>query len=60
MDKEEKGVDIMSTMKPIQATPELSGKDALKILKQTHVVPTEKAIKKNTRLRNVLNNIRKA
>ena len=61
MCKETKGkeVDIMSTMKPIQATPELSGKDAVKLLNQANTVPTEKAMKKNAMLRSVLANVRK-
>lgn len=50
----------MSTMKPIQATPELSGKDAVKLLCQANSAPTERAIKKNDMLRSVLTNIRKA
>lgn len=53
-------VDIMSTMKPIQATPELSGKDAVKLLSQTNTTPTERAIKKNNMLRGVLTSVRKA
>lgn len=46
--KEQKGkeVDIMATIKPIQATPELSGKDAINLLLQTNTRPTEKAMKK--------------
>ena len=55
-----KEVDIMSTMKLIQATPELSGKDAVKLLCQANSAPTERAIKKNDMLRSVLTNIRKA
>ena len=51
--------DIMSTMKPIQATPELSGKDAVRLLSQANTTPTERAIKKNDMLRSVLTNIRK-
>lgn len=50
----------MSTMKPIQATPELSGRDAVELLKQSNIPPTLKAIKKNSMLHNVLTNIRKA
>lgn len=62
MDREKKGkeVDVMSTMKPIQATPELSGEDALKLLNQSNILPKEKALKKNNMLRSVLTNIRKA
>lgn len=61
MQQEKKGkeVDIMSTMKPIQATPELHGKDAIRLLNQVNVTPTEKAMKKNTMLRSILDNIRK-
>ncbi len=61
MDKEKKGkeVDVMATIKPIQATPELSGKDAEKILLQVNNKPTDKAMKKNDLLRGVLTNIRK-
>lgn len=50
----------MSTMKPIQATPELSGKDAMKLLEQTNVAPTQKSMKKNSMLHSVLANVRKA
>lgn len=62
MSKEKKGkeVDIMSTIKPIQATPELSGKDAVKLLLQANEKSTEKAMEKNNMLCNVLTNIRKA
>lgn len=60
IEKKGKEVDIMSTIKPIQATPELSGKDAVKLLLQANTKPTEQAMKKNTMLRNVLTDIRKA
>jgi hypothetical protein len=50
----------MSTMKPIQPTPELSGRDAEKLLKQTNVAPTQSATKKNQMLHGVLTNIRKS
>lgn len=61
MYKEKKGkeVDIMATIKPIQATPELSGKDAANLLIQVNSKPTEKAMKKNDLLRDVLANVRK-
>ena len=57
--KRGKEVDIMSTMKPIQATPELSGEDAVELLRQSSVTPTEKSLKKNTVLRSALTNIRR-
>ncbi len=61
MGKEKKGkeVDVMATIKPIQATPELSGKDAANLLIQVNSKPTDKAMKKNDLLRGVLANIRK-
>ena len=54
-----KEVDVMATIKPIQATPELSGKDAANLLIQVNSTPTDKAMKKNDLLRSVLVNIRK-
>lgn len=61
MGKEKKGkeVDVMATIKPIQATPELSGKDAVNLLIQVNSKPTDKAMKKNDLLRGILANIRK-
>ena len=54
-----KEVDVMATIKPIQATPELSGKDAVKLLLQVDTKPTDKAMKKNDLLRGILANVRK-
>ena len=45
-DKNEREVDTMAIMKPIQATPELSGRDAVKLLSQTNMKPTAQAMKK--------------
>lgn len=59
-EKKGKEVDIMSTIKPIQATPELSGKDAVNLLLQANSNPTKKALKKNDMLRSVLTSIRKS
>lgn len=59
-EKEEREVDIMATMKPIQATPELSGKDAAKLMEQANTNPTKQAMHKNNMLRNVLLDIQKA
>lgn len=58
-DKKGKEVDVMATIKPIQATPELSGKDAVNLLIQVNSKPTDKAMKRNDLLRDVLANIRK-
>lgn len=58
-DKDEREVDTMAIMKPIQATPELSGRDAIKLLSQTNRKPTVQAMKKNNMLHGVLANIRK-
>lgn len=54
-----KKVDIMSTIKPIQATPELKGKDAVAVLLQVNKKPTQEAMKRNQMLSSVLANIRK-
>lgn len=40
----------MSQMKPIQATPELKGEDAMKALKQAYKSPTPEAIELNEML----------
>jgi hypothetical protein len=56
---EKKEGDIMSTIKPIQATPVLSGNDALNLMKQVLKKPSESAIKKNNMLLNILHNIKK-
>ena len=58
-DKSEREVDAMSIMKPIQATPELSGVDFAKLLNQTKSKPTAQAMKKNNMLHGVHSNIRK-
>ena len=52
-------VGIMSTVKPIQATPVLRGKDAENIILQANMKPSKKALEKNRMLHNVLTNIRK-
>lgn len=52
-----KDVDIMSKIKPIQATPELSGKDAEEILAQVNKKPSKKTIKRNIILSNILSDI---
>lgn len=49
----------MATIKPIQATPELSSKDAVNLLMRANTKPTDKAMKKNNLLRGVLVNVRK-
>lgn len=55
-----KEVDGMSTIKPIQATPEVTGKDAVGLLKQVNAVPTKKAMDKNKTLRSILVKVTKA
>jgi len=57
--KKGKEVDSMSTMKPIEATPTLRGRDAISVLAQSSRQPNENAIKKNNMLHSVLSNIRK-
>ena len=55
-----KEVDIMTTMKPIQATPKFSGKDAIRLMKQANTAPTKQAMQKNKMLCSVLMDIQKA
>ena len=57
-DKKGKEVDIMIRIKPIQATPELSGQDAMNLISQIKP-PTKEAQKKNNLLSNILTSIRK-
>lgn len=57
--KEERRTGIMATIKPIQATPTLSGRDARELIIQTNTVPTEESIKRNELLCDVLKSIRK-
>lgn len=52
-------VDIMSTIKPIQATPVLSGDDAINLMQQVFKKPSNAVIRKNEMLKNVLNNIKR-
>lgn len=46
-------------MKPIQGTPELSGADAIKLLKQVNTKPTQEAIAHNKKLQSILKQILK-
>ena len=52
--------DNMATMKPVPATPELSGKDAVRLMKQANILPTKEAMQKNKMLVGVLTDIQKA
>lgn len=51
-------VRIMSTMKPIQSTPTLSGKDAEAVIRQVNKKPTAEAMRRNQMLSRILANIR--
>lgn len=57
-EKTERGNDIMTKFKPIQATPELSGEDALNFINQAFKQPSQNEIDKNKKLVCVLNKIR--
>ena len=48
----------MSTMKPIQSTPTLSGKDAEAVIRQVNKKPTAEAMRRNQMLSRILANIR--
>lgn len=50
---------MSNSMKPIQATPKLRGKDAEKLFHQVNVAPIEKALEKNKELLRILNKISK-
>ena len=43
-EKNERGVEDMSTMKPIQGTPELSGEDAERLIRDVNRKPTKEAL----------------
>lgn len=60
MHRKQKGKkeDIMTRIKPIQATPALSGQDAVNLISQIKP-PTKEAQKKNNLLSNILTSIRK-
>ena len=50
-DKQTKEDDEMSAyVKPIQATPTLSGKDAMQIIKQVVTAPSPESIEKNKKM----------
>lgn len=49
----------MSTMKSIQATPTLSGKDAETVIRQTNTMSTKESMARNQMLSRVLANIRR-
>lgn len=50
-DKKIKEDDTMSTyVKPIQATPTLSGNDAVCVIKQALKVPSQEAVERNKRM----------
>lgn len=58
--KKEKDDDVMSVyIKPIQATPTLSGEDAISIIKQSLTPPTPEAIKKNRKMLEIRKRIEK-
>ena len=42
--------EMSAYVKPIQATPTLSGKDAVSILKQGAIAPSPESIEKNKKL----------
>lgn len=55
---DERGVDnMLATIKPIQATPELNGEDAKRLIKEVNRKPSKEAIEKNKMLLNILEQI---
>ena len=57
--KDEREVDTMSGIKPIQATPELSGIDAERLIADVNRKPTKEAIERNKRLQVILRKVKK-
>lgn len=49
----------MTNIKPIAATPTLSGKDAEAVIRQTNTLPTKEAMIRNQMLSQVLKDIRR-
>lgn len=48
--KEKEDDDMSAYVKPIQATPTLTGNDAMNILKQVFVAPSPESIEKNKKM----------
>jgi len=57
-DKEKGGID-MTTIKPIQATPELSGEDAERLIQDVNRKPTKEATERNVMMQEILKKIRR-
>ena len=55
----ERGERDMTTMKPIQATPDLSGEDAEKLIRDVNRKPTKEAMDRHQKMREILRKIRK-
>lgn len=51
------GMNTFGKIKPIQATPELSGKDALAFIEQVFTPPSESELNRNKKLLSILKNI---
>lgn len=58
-EKNERGVDDMSIMKPIQGTPELSGEDAERLIKDVNRKPTKEALERNKMMQSILRQIKR-
>ena len=58
-EKNEGGVQDMSTMKPIQATPELCGEDAVRLIQDVNRKPTKEALDRHRKMQNILKRIKK-
>ena len=53
------GGNDMPTMKPIQATPELSGEDAERLIRDVNRKPTKEALERNRKMQDILRRIKK-
>lgn len=58
-EEREKGEIDMTTIKPIQATPELSGEDAERLIRDVNRKPTKEAAEWNSMMVEILEKIRR-
>lgn len=59
IEKNKGGGQDMPIMKPIQATPELSGEDAERLIRDVNRKPTKEAMERNRKMQEILKRIKK-
>lgn len=58
IEKKRGGGKDMPIMKPIQATPELSGEDAERLIRDVNRKPTKEAMERNRKMQEILKRIK--